>query len=1013
MCLMSVAAFSFNGKAACPTEPCEPIRVMSYNVRLGIAKDGENSWEIRKIATPAMLEDLHPDVFGVQEAFQFQIDYILQECPEYRAVGVGRDDGSEKGEHMSVFYNSCRFKLLDWGTYWLSDTPDVPSKGWDAKYIRNATWTLLQDKVSGQKLFFVDTHLDNKGREAKSKGCALIIEKIHQMNPDGWPMVLVGDFNIGPDDVLHKELGALMKDARSTALDSDSKMSFNDFKGPKWMLDYIYYAGFSKCTNFKVADKSYDGIPFISDHYPVYADLCFACDCEDGPRDFIDSLMSRMTLEEKIGQMNQLVGPKLTGTASNSGVPGKIREGKVGSILNVKGEDILKLQRIAVQESRLGIPILFGLDVIHGYETCFPIPLAMACSWNTDAVEQASRIAGAEASRDGIAWTFTPMCDIARDPRWGRIAEGAGEDPYLGGEIAAAQVRGFQGKLDKPTDIAACVKHFALYGAPQGGRDYYTVDMSRVQMFNEYLWPYQAAVNAGALTAMSSFNEYESLPVTVHPYMLDTLLRNRMGFEGLLVTDYNAIKETIKHGAAANAAEAAVKAANAGVDMDMVSESFSEHLATAVRSGLVSMGIIDRACRRTLEVKEKLGLFADPYKYNRPEELRLNGSAENRAAAREMAAKSIVLLKNDRALLPLEGNRKIAVIGPLADLSLEMLGTWNIMPEKHRPVTLLEGLQNRFGEDKVSFARGCHVLEDAALEKKLSYHGDEERGRNVEAGKLRKEALRLAKKSDVIVAAMGELALMSGEGASRSDITIPEPQRSLLKELVATGKPVVLVVMAGRPLVMDWEDENVAAIVNAWHLGSEAGNAIADVLSGDVNPSGRLTASFPRNVGQIPVFYNHKNSGRPISSRSPYKRYTSSYMDVLNAPLYPFGYGLSYGKVNYGNLCLSADNAAIGTTVTVGVTLENPSEYDITETVQIYVRDNAASITRPVKELKAYKQVLVKAGETIVVELPLETSRLGFYGSDLNYVVEPGEFTIMAGPSSDSESLLKTKLTLK
>lgn len=739
----------------------------------------------------------------------------------------------------------------------------------------------------------------------------------------------------------------------------------------------------------------------------VSAARLFAADNVD-----IDQLMSRMTLEEKIGQMNQLVGPKLTGTTANTKVDEKIKVSKVGSILNVKGAEIERLQRIAVEQTRLGIPILFGLDVIHGYETCFPIPLAMASSWNTDAVETASRIAGSEASREGIAWTFTPMCDICRDPRWGRIAEGAGEDPYLGGEIAAAQVRGFQGNLDKATDIAACVKHFALYGAPQAGRDYYTVDMSRVQMMNEYMWPYQAAINAGALTAMSSFNEFESLPITIHPYMLDTLLRDRMGFEGMLVTDYDAIKETLKHGAAANAFEASVKAANAGVDMDMVSESFSNNLAKAVREGLVSEETINRACRRVLEVKARLGLFSDPYKFNRPEESDLNGSAQNRAAARDIAAKSIVLLKNGKNILPLAEGRKIAVIGPMADQSLEMLGCWNIKPKKHTPVTLLEGLQNRFGKEKVAFARGCHILEDAALEKQASYHSDAERGRGIPAEKLRKEALALAKKSDVIVAAMGETALMSGEGSSRSDITIPEPQRSLLKELVATGKPVVLVLMAGRPLVLDWEDENVDAIVNAWHLGSEAGNAIADVLSGDVNPSGRLTATFPRNVGQVPIFYNHKNSGRPVNSFAKYKKYTSAYFDVVNAPLYPFGYGLSYGSISYSNLNLSCREFAAGDPLVASVTLENKSAFDITETVQIYIRDKAASITRPVKELRAYKQVLVKAGQTLSVEIPVDTRKIGFYGSDLKYVVEPGEFNLMAGPSSDSRSLLTTQFLI-
>ena len=727
----------------------------------------------------------------------------------------------------------------------------------------------------------------------------------------------------------------------------------------------------------------------------------------------IDSLMAKMTLEEKVGQMNQLVGARLTGAQKNSGQAEKIRSGMVGSILNATGEDARGLQKIAVEESRLGIPLVFGLDVIHGYETCFPIPLAMASSWNLQSIEEACRIAATEASRDGISWTFTPMCDIARDPRWGRIAEGAGEDPYLGGEVAAAQVRGFQGNLDKDTDIAACVKHFALYGAPQAGRDYYTVDMSRQQMFNEYLWPYQAAINAGALTAMSSFNEFEGLPMTVHPYMLDTLLRNVMKFDGMLVTDYNAVKETISHGTSPDLRDASIKTAKAGVDMEMVSEGFSKYLADAVRSGLVSEATVDRACRRVLELKKKLGLFEDPYKYCRPDELVLNGSADNRAAARRIAAESIVLLRNEGPVLPLSKDVKIAVVGPLADQSLEMLGTWNVMPRAHTPVTLLEGLRTRFGEGNVKFARGCHVLDDRALETQISYNKDEaSRGWDATPEKLRKEALAAAKKSDVIVAAMGELAEMSGEGSSRSDITIPEPQRELLKALVATGKPVVLVVMAGRPLVLDWEAENVDAIVYAWHLGSEAGNAVADVLSGEYNPSGRLTVTFPRNVGQIPIFYNHKNSGRPFGEFTPYKKYSSDYIDVVNAPLFYFGYGLSYGDVKYSDLSVPDREITIGEGFQVSVTLTNMSGVDLRETAQLYIRDKVASITRPVMELKGFQQVDLKAGESRKVTFTLDSGRMGFYGSDLKYRVEAGDFDIMVGPSADPRTQLKASVSL-
>lgn len=738
---------------------------------------------------------------------------------------------------------------------------------------------------------------------------------------------------------------------------------------------------------------------------------CFLAQAQDVD---IDALMARMTLEEKIGQMNQLVGTKLTGNESNSMADEKVRAGQVGSMLNITGDDVLRMQKIAVEQSRLGIPLVFGLDVIHGYETCFPIPLAMSCSWNPEAVENACRTFGAEASRDGIGWTFTPMCDIARDPRWGRVAEGAGEDPYLGSCISAAQVRGFQGNLDKPTDIAACVKHFALYGAAQAGRDYNTVDMSRQQLFNEYLPPYQAAVDEGALTLMSSFNEFEGIPVTVHPYLLDTLLRSVMHFEGMLVTDYAAVNETIMHGTSSDIRDASIQTAKAGVDMEMVSEGFSRYLADAVRQGLVSEEIIDRACRRVLVLKKKLGLFENPYKYNRPDELPLNGSAENKAIARDMAAKSIVLLKNERSVLPLEEGKKIAVIGPLADQSLEMLGTWNVMPEHHEPVTLLEGLQSRYGAARVKFARGCHILENEELETQISYYGNpEERGWGTPSEKLRKEALALARKSDVIIAAMGEMAQMSGEGSSRSNPVLPEPQRELLQQLVKTGKPVILVVMAGRPLVLDYESENVDGIVYAWHLGSEAGNAIADVISGDVNPSGRLSISFPRSVGQIPIFYNHKTTGRPIDDFAPYRKYVSGYIDVVNAPLYYFGYGLSYGKVEYSNLSISAKEAFPGQKVTASVDLFNPSGRDVTETVQLYVHDKVASITRPVMELKGFKQVLVPSGKRVTATVELDTNDLGFFGRDLKYRVEPGEFDIFVGPSADRGVLLKTSLTVK
>lgn len=734
----------------------------------------------------------------------------------------------------------------------------------------------------------------------------------------------------------------------------------------------------------------------------------------------IDRLMAEMTLEEKIGQLNQLTDNQLTGIDINEGKEQKIRDGQVGSILNVTGAaNVRALQKIAVEQSRLGIPILFGLDVIHGYNVTFPVPLAMSCSWDMQAIEQASRIAATEASASGIAWTFTPMCDIARDARWGRIAEGAGEDPFLGGAISAAQVRGFQGDLSDSTCIAACVKHFALYGAPVAGRDYAACDMSRQQMFNEYLYPYQAAFDAGALTAMSSFNEFEGVPMSLNGYMLTDILRNTMGFNGMLVTDYTAIKECIDHGAITDLADGAVKAVNAGVDMDMVDEAFVLHLADAVRSGKVSEKTIDRSCRRVLELKERLGLFEDPYRFCREkQDTSYALGDEFLPQARAIAAESIVLLKNENGILPLKEGGRIALVGPLANLPLEMLGTWHVhnklkLKGKYgNTVSLYEGLCTRFGKQNVSLSTGCRVYDDPVVVNTLCQTKEGMQLERSEAS-LKAEALAAAARADVIVAAMGEMAYMSGEGCSRSDIHIPAGQRQLLRELVATGKPVVLVTLAGRPLILDWESENVDAIVNAWHLGSEAGNAIADMLSGDVNPSGRLTVSIPRSEGQIPVYYNHKNTGRPLDDNAPYKRFKSCYCDVVNSPLYPFGYGLSYSKITYSDLKLSADSlSASAMPLKVRVTLTNVSGPDAYEVAQLYIRDRVASSTRPVKELKGFERVKVPAGESVEVEFSLTGEALGFYNHDLEFVIEPGFFDIMVGSSSDDAALLKKSYKL-
>jgi len=744
--------------------------------------------------------------------------------------------------------------------------------------------------------------------------------------------------------------------------------------------------------------------------------LTFSC----APKDSIDSLMRKMTLEEKIGQLNQITSGQLTGTTGNSNQNEKIRDGQVGCIINLTGAArIREMQRIAVEESRLGIPLLFAYDVIHGYNEAFPIPLAMSCSWDIDGIERACRIAATEASASGVCWNFAPMCDIARDPRWGRIAEGAGEDPYLGGCISAAQVRGFQGALDDSTCIASTVKHFALYGAPVAGRDYAASEMSRQQMFNEYLQPYQKALEAGALSTMSSFNEYEGLPITLNKYMLTDVLKKRIGFEGLLVTDYKAIKECIAHGAVEDMLEGSVKAIKAGVDMDMVDEAFLNNLAEAVSRGLVKESEIDRCCRQVLKLKERLGLFENPYKFCREEEEAMYETTRPfRSESRTIAAESIVLLKNDGDVLPLREGSRIALVGPLGNLPKEMLGAWYTRCQGREegrvsdPVSLYEGLCTRFGSKNVSFSIGSRVIEDRHVIRQLA-QTTEGMGLERSEESLLAEALRNARNADVIVAAMGEFAYMSGEGCSRADITIPECQRKLLRELVKIGKPVVLVTMAGRPLVLDWESENVPAIVNAWHLGSEAGDAIADILSGDVNPSGRLTVSIPRMVGQIPVFYNHKNTGRPIGDHEKFRRYMSCYCDCLNSPQYPFGYGLSYSKISYSDLALSADSLSISEMpLKVTATITNESDRDAVEVAQLYIHDKAASITRPVKELKRFARVNVPAGQSTTVEFELCAEDLGFVGYSLDFVIEPGDFDIMVGANSDNSALLKKQFKL-
>jgi beta-glucosidase len=723
---------------------------------------------------------------------------------------------------------------------------------------------------------------------------------------------------------------------------------------------------------------------------------------------FINGLMNKMTLEEKIGQLNLPVSGILTGDTKNENIINNIRQGKTGALFGVKGAAACRqYQDIAMKESRLKIPLLFGLDVIHGYETIFPIPLALASSWNMDFIEEAARISAMEASADGIGWVFSPMVDVTRDARWGRIAEGAGEDPYLGGEIAKAMIRGYQGKdLSEKYNVMACVKHYALYGAGDGGRDYNTVDMSRQRMMNEYMRPFQAAVEAGAGSFMASFNEFEGIPATANKYLLDDVLRKQWRFDGFVVSDYGGITEMILHGIG-DYATVAARALDAGIDMDMVSESFNNTLQQSIAKGIVTEEQVNTACRRILEAKYKLGLFADPYKYCDEKRAKKEiYTKENRHAARRIAAECMVLLKNQRNLLPLNASQKIALIGPLAHSAANMPGMWSFPSDFVKPVTLLDGLKEMAN---VKYAKGCNLLNDSVYEKKVSKNNLLERNGRSDSEML-EEALAVARQSDVIVAALGETSEMTGEGASRADIVIPEPQKQLLKELLKTGKPVVLALFTGRPLVLTWEDENVPAILNVWFAGSEAGGAIADVLLGNVNPSGKLTASFLYHTGQIPVHYNHKNTGRPVPAGMPYIKYRSNYQDIPNEPLYPFGYGLSYTSFEYDAITLSSKEMYIDGKLTASVTIKNSGERDGAEVVQLYIRDIVATSTRPVKELKAFRKVFLKAGESQKVEFEITVNDLKYYNHQLQYIYEPGEFEIMIG--GNSRDVKPAKFTL-
>ncbi|PKV48611.1 beta-glucosidase [Aquimarina sp. MAR_2010_214] len=700
----------------------------------------------------------------------------------------------------------------------------------------------------------------------------------------------------------------------------------------------------------------------------------------------IDSLMVLMTLEEKIGQtVLYSSGADITGPVLDKNYVEYLRKGQVGAIFNATGSAYTrKLQKIAVEETRLGIPLLFGYDVIHGYKTIFPIPMGEASSWDLELMEKSARIAAIEASVEGLHWTFAPMVDIARDPRWGRISEGAGEDTYLGSLIAKARIKGFQGNdLSSKNTILACAKHYAAYGAAQAGRDYHTVDISMNTLRNVYLPPFKTAVDAGVATFMTSFNELNGIPATGNTFLLDQVLRKEWGFNGFIVTDYTSINEMIPHGYAEDLKHAGELAMNAGVDMDMQGGVYKNYMQQSIKEGKIEENRLNKAVKDILRLKYKLGLFDDPYKYcNEDKEAKVILNDDHLETARDAARKSIVLLKNKDEVLPLNKVKKIALIGPLASDEFHIIGNWAAHGNREGvAVSVKEGFEAK--ESTFTYTKGCEIVE-----------GDTSNFA---------EAVKTAQNADVVVMVMGELENMSGEAASRTSIKLPGHQQELIAEVKKTGKPIVLVLLNGRPLDLSWENETVDAIVEAWFPGTSGGHAIADVLFGDYNPSGKLTVTFPRNIGQIPVFYNMKNTGRPADLEGANPRFVSRYLDVDNSPLFPFGYGLSYSTFQYSDVALDSDVLTSNSKITITASITNTGDYDGEEIAQLYIKDRFGSITRPVKELKGFKKVFLKKGETKKVEFTLTANDLKFYDSTINFVNEKGNYDLFVGGSSDQK----------
>jgi len=730
--------------------------------------------------------------------------------------------------------------------------------------------------------------------------------------------------------------------------------------------------------------------------------FCFdQVNAQDKMNSFVTNLMNKMTVDEKIGQLNLVTpGGAVTGSVVSTDVDNKIRKGQVGGLFGITGPDkIRQAQDIAVKNTRLKIPLIFGLDVIHGHRTIFPIPLGISCSWDTAMIRKSAGIAATEATADGLNWVYSPMVDIARDPRWGRISEGNGEDPFLGSQIAKVMVKGYQGNdLAAKNTVIACVKHYALYGAAEGGKDYNTTDLSRISMHEYFLSPYKAAVDAGVGSVMSSFNEVDGVPATANKYLLTDVLRKQWGFKGLVVSDYTSVSEMINHGYG-DGQHVAAAALKAGLDMDMVSELYLTTLKKSLQEGKVTQAQIDNACRKVLEAKYKLGLFDDPYRYCDKERFEKEiMTPENRQAAREFAAHSFVLLKNKDQVLPLKTSATIALVGPLADSKFNMLGTWSVSGDHSKSITVLEGMKNAGAN--ILYAKGANLSDDTALAKRVNAFNKQVEIDQRAPDAMIDEALGIAAKADVVVAVVGEGADMTGEASSMSNIALQPSQQKLLQALVKTGKPVVVVLFNGRPMTLPWEEQHANAILDVWFPGTEGGNAIADVLYGKYNPSGKITTSFPVNVGQIPIHYNHKRTGRPFDGNVNSAKFKSNYLDVSNDPLYPFGFGLSYTSFTYSDLKLSKTSLKGHETLTATVTLTNSGKYAGEEVVQLYISDPVASVTRSVKDLKGFQKVSLNAGESKEVSFKITTGSLKFYNTDLKYDWESGEFIVHIGTNS-------------